>query len=157
MAPVLIMATNRGITRIRGTNYQSPHGIPIDLLDRLLIISTAAYDESEIRQILKIRCEEEDVEMSDDALTVLTKIGKETSLRYSIQLITTANLVCKKRKGVEVSIDDIKRVYKLFLDESRSSEFLKEYEQNFLFSEISKFVEGWAIQQEAREVHLNLF
>lgn len=137
MAPVLIMATNRGITRIRGTNYQSPHGIPIDLLDRLLIISTAAYEESEIRQILKIRCEEEDVEMSDDALTVLTKIGKETSLRYSIQLITTANLVCKKRKGVEVSIDDIKRVYKLFLDESRSSEFLKEYEQNFLFSEIT--------------------
>lgn len=137
MAPVLIMATNRGITRIRGTNYQSPHGIPIDLLDRLLIISTTPYEENEIRQILKIRCEEEDVEMSDDALTVLTKIGKETSLRYSIQLITTADLACKKRKGAEVSIDDIKRVYKLFLDESRSSEFLKEYEQNFLFSEIS--------------------
>lgn len=137
MAPVLIMATNRGITRIRGTNYQSPHGIPIDLLDRLLIISTTPYEESEIRQILKIRCEEEDVEMSDDALTVLTKIGKETSLRYSIQLITTAHLVCKKRKGGEVNIDDIKRVYKIFLDESRSSEFLKEYEQNFLFSEIT--------------------
>lgn len=136
MAPVLIMATNRGITRIRGTNYQSPHGIPIDLLDRLLIISTVPYEEHEIKQILKIRCEEEDVEMSDDALTILTKIGKETSLRYSIQLITTANLACKKRKGTEVSIDDIKRVYTLFLDESRSSEFLKDYEQNFLFNEI---------------------
>lgn len=147
MAPVLIMATNRGITRIRGTNYQSPHGIPIDLLDRLLIISTIPYDESEIRQILKIRCEEEDVEMSDDALTVLTKIGKETSLRYSIQLITTANLVCKKRKGNEVNIDDIKRVYKLFLDESRSSEFLKEYEQNFLFSEITEFKKKTTIVQ----------
>lgn len=137
MAPVLIMATNRGITRIRGTNYQSPHGIPIDLLDRLLIVTTTPYDEVEIKQILKIRCEEEDVEMSEDALAVLTKIGKETSLRYAIQLITTANLACKKRKGTEVSIDDIKRVYTLFLDESRSSEFLKEYEQNFLFSEIA--------------------
>jgi len=137
MAPVLIMATNRGITRIRGTNYQSPHGIPIDLLDRLLIVATTPYDEAEIRQILKIRCEEEDVEMADDALTVLTKIGKETSLRYAIQLITTANLACKKRKGTEVNIDDIKRVYTLFLDESRSSEFLKEYEQTFLFSEIT--------------------
>lgn len=41
------------------------------------------------------------------------------------------------KKGTEVSIDDIKRAYTLFLDESRSSEFLKEYEQNFLFSEIS--------------------
>lgn len=44
------------------------------------------------------RCEEEDVEMTDDAMTVLTRIGMETSLRYSIQLITTANLVARKRK-----------------------------------------------------------
>ena len=34
MAPVVVMATNRGITRIRGTNYRGPHGMPIDLLDR---------------------------------------------------------------------------------------------------------------------------
>merc|ERR1712193_339790 len=74
MAPIVIMATNRGITKIRGTNYKSPHGIPIDLLDRLLIISTTPYEEKEIKQILKIRCEEEDVEISDDALTVLTRI-----------------------------------------------------------------------------------
>jgi DNA helicase TIP49 (TBP-interacting protein) len=40
--------------------------------------------------------------MSDDALTVLTRIALETSLRYAIQLITTASLVCRKRKGTEV-------------------------------------------------------
>uniref|UniRef100_A0A8D3EBT2 RuvB-like helicase n=1 Tax=Scophthalmus maximus TaxID=52904 RepID=A0A8D3EBT2_SCOMX len=55
LSPVVIMATNRGITRIRGTNYQSPHGIPIDLLDRLLIIVASPYTEKETRQILKIR------------------------------------------------------------------------------------------------------
>ena len=43
MAPVLVVATNRGITKIRGTNYKSPHGIPIDLLDRLLIVTTSPY------------------------------------------------------------------------------------------------------------------
>merc|ERR1712179_832997 len=48
MAPIVIMASNKGITKIRGTNYQSPHGIPIDLLDRLLIISTQPYEEKEI-------------------------------------------------------------------------------------------------------------
>ncbi|XP_035671968.1 ruvB-like 2 [Branchiostoma floridae] len=138
MAPILIMATNRGITRIRGTNYKSPHGIPIDLLDRLLIVSTSPYSEKEIRQILTIRCEEEDVEMSDDATTILTKIGMETSLRYSIQLITAANLVCRKRKGTEVSVDDIKRVYSLFLDELRSTQFLKEYQQEFMFNEMTE-------------------
>ena len=44
------------------------------------------------------RCEEEDVEMNEDALAVLTRIATETSLRYAIQLITAANLVCRKRK-----------------------------------------------------------
>ncbi len=64
LAPILVVATNRGITRIRGTAYRSPHGIPIDLLDRLLIISTQPYSEPELRTILDIRCEEEDVEMA---------------------------------------------------------------------------------------------
>ena len=82
MAPVVIMATNRGITRIRGTNYTAPHGIPIDLLDRMIIIPTSAYKEKELEQILKIRCEEEDCEMSSDALKVLTKIAHEASLRW---------------------------------------------------------------------------
>jgi RuvB-like protein 2 len=35
----------KGITKIRGTNYKSPHGIPIDLLDRSLIITTVPYNE----------------------------------------------------------------------------------------------------------------
>lgn len=136
MAPILIMATNRGITKIRGTKFSSPHGVPLDLLDRLLIISTVPYNEKEMKQILTIRCEEEDVEISDDAVTVLTKIGMETSLRYSIQLITAANLVSRKRKGTEVTVDDIKRVYSLFLDESRSTQFLKEYQQEFMFNDM---------------------
>merc|ERR1711988_1486121 len=136
LAPVLVTATNRGITRIRGTNYKSPHGIPIDLLDRLLIISTSPYTEKEIKQILHIRCEEEDVEMTDDALTLLTKIGVETSLRYAIHLIIAAALACAKRKGVEVDVDDIKKVYGLFVDVKRSTQFLLEYQNEFMFSEI---------------------
>merc|ERR1712167_435775 len=52
MAPVLVVATNRGITKIRGTNYRSPHGIPIDRLDRLLIVTTSPYSERELRLIL---------------------------------------------------------------------------------------------------------
>lgn len=44
------------------------------------------------------RCEEEDVEMTEDAVAILTRIGMETSLRYAIQLITAASLTCRKRK-----------------------------------------------------------
>merc|ERR1719443_2837143 len=54
-APIVMMATNRGITTIRGTDYKSPHGIPLDLLDRMLIISTQPYSESETRRIIDIR------------------------------------------------------------------------------------------------------
>lgn len=46
---------NRGITKIRGTDYRSPHGIPIDMLDRMLIITTEPYTERDIREILDIR------------------------------------------------------------------------------------------------------
>jgi len=134
MAPVVVMATNRGITKIRGTQYTSPHGMPLDLLDRTIIIPTTQYEEKELRQILKIRCEEEDTEISEDALTVLTKVGGETSLRYAIQLICVASLVCKKRKGTEVSVEDVKRDYTLFLDEQRSCDFLKEYQDDFMFN-----------------------
>ncbi|CAF0824843.1 unnamed protein product [Adineta steineri] len=148
MAPILIMATNRGITKIRGTNQQSPHGIPIDLLDRLLIITTKPYEIDEIKQILKIRCEEEDVEMSDDALNVLTKIGKETSLRYSIQLITLSSIICRNRKAGEVTVDDVKRVYEVFLDEARSSDNLREYEQYFMFNDLTSEQPGTEASME---------
>lgn len=135
MAPVVIMASNRGITNIRGTKYKSPHGIPVDLLDRMLIISTNPYEEKEVKQILNIRCQEEDVEMTDDAKDVLTRIGMETSLRYAIHIITAANLVAKKRKAPAVDVQDIKRVYSLFLDQKRSVQYLKDYQDQYMFNE----------------------
>jgi len=135
MAPVVVMATNRGITRIRGTHYKSPHGIPIDLLDRMIIIPTTPYADKELAQIIRIRAEEEDCEISDDGVSVLTRIAKESSLRYAIQLITVSNLVTQKRKGTEITVADIKRAYSLFFDETRSVQFLSEYQKDFMFNE----------------------
>lgn len=137
LAPILILATNRGITTIRGTSYPSPHGIPIDLLDRLLIVPTTVYSPKELNQILKIRCLEEDVEMCDEAMDLLTKIGAETSLRYAIHIISIANLVCHKRKGTEVSAADVTKVYTLFVDVNRSTETLHQYQSAYLFHEVA--------------------
>jgi len=138
LSPVLITATNRGIAKIRGTQYKSPHGLPLDLLDRLMIISTTPYSEDEMRKILTIRCEEEDVEMEDDALDLLTRIAMEASMRYAIQMITTSSLVASKRKGSAVEIQDIKRVYGLFVDLKRSTQFLMEYQKDFMFNELAE-------------------
>ena len=134
-SPVVVMATNRGITDIRGTNFRSPHGLPLDLLDRLLIITTDNYSEDEIKHILDIRCQEEDVEMNEEAKELLTKIGSTTSLRYAIHLITTSALVAQKRKSTEVELDDIGTVYSLFIDIERSKQYLTEHEQEFMFTE----------------------
>lgn len=136
-APIVVMATNRGITDIRGTNFKSPHGLPLDLLDRLLIITTDNYNEEEIKLILDIRCQEEDVEMNDEAKELLTKIGISTSLRYAIHLITASSLVAQKRKAAEVEMEDIGTVYSLFIDIERSKQYLQEHEQEFMFTEKS--------------------
>ena len=135
LSPVLVVATNRGITKIRGTNYRSPHGVPIDLLDRLLIIQTKPYTEKEMKLIVNIRCEEEDVNMSEDAKDLLTKIGSETSLRYAIQLISASALVANKRKSTKVETDDVSKSYNLFIDVKRSTKFMMEYSSQYVYNE----------------------
>jgi RuvB-like protein 2 len=138
LAPVLVMATNRGISRIRGTDVKSAHGIPIDLLDRMCIIMTEGYSHDDLKEILQIRCQEEDVEMADDALAVLTALGVKSSLRYVLQLITTANLLAQKRTtNRAVTVVDVRKAYKLFLDKRRSVDILKEHEREFMFGEVA--------------------
>jgi RuvB-like protein 2 len=152
MAPVLVIATNRGISKIRGTEYKSPHGIPLDLLDRLMIVSTEPYSHDEIRSILAVRCEEEDVEMTEDALELLARIGMETSLRYAIHMIVTASLSAEKRKSAKVEIDDIKRVYRLFVDVKRSTQYLMEYSKEFMFNELDDNAAYYGVDNDGDEV-----
>ena len=90
LAPIVILATNRGICTIRGTDMKSAHGVPVDLLDRLLIIKTSPYNLKEIVQILAIRCATENIDIEEDALAHLATIGTTTSLRFVVQLITPA-------------------------------------------------------------------
>ncbi len=101
-----------------------------------MIIMTTPHNEKELKAILQIRCEEEDVEMSPEALEVLTKIAKETSLRYAMHMIMTSSLVAKQRRGAEVEPSDIRKVFSLFSDLRRSTEYLLEFNKQFMFNEI---------------------
>jgi RuvB-like protein 2 len=140
-APIVILATNRGITKIRGTDYKSPHGLPIDLLDRLIIIHTQPYEEEEIAEILNIRCEEEDVEMEEEAKELLVDIAKETSLRYAIQLIMTSFIVARKKKRNEVLVEDLRKVYSMFSDVKRSQAYLDEQADLYMYHEVAPRME----------------
>lgn len=132
LAPIVIMASNRGNTKIRGTTYRSPHGLPLDFLDRVVIVSTHAYNSEEIRQILAIRAQEEDVDVTPNALALLAKIGEETGLRYASNLITTSTLLSQKRRAKGVDVEDVQRSYKLFYDPGRSVKFVTEFEKRFI-------------------------
>jgi len=132
LAPIAIMASNRGNSRIRGTNYRSPHGLPLDFLDRVVIVSTHAYAKEEIQQILSIRAQEEEVDISPDALALLTKIGQETGIRYASNLLTVSQLISAKKRAKQVEMEDIQRSFQLFYDQDRSVKFVKEFEKRLI-------------------------
>ncbi|KAI6792259.1 RuvB-like helicase [Hortaea werneckii] len=132
LAPIVIMASNRGTATIRGTSYRSPHGLPLDFLDRVVIISTQPYGEEDIREILTIRAQEEEIDLTPNAVALLTKFGAEAGLRYASNLITTSNLLAQKRKAKEVDAQDVQRSYQLFYDPTRSAKFVSEFEKRFI-------------------------
>jgi TBP-interacting protein len=131
-SPIIIMATNRGVTKIRGTDIESPHGIPLDLLDRLLIIPVRPYTPEENREIILIRADEEDVKLSKDAIDLLVKIASEKSLRYALQLMHPAKIIAERKGREEVTAEDIEEVSKLFIDVSQSVEFARKWESKLV-------------------------
>lgn len=82
-----------------------------------------------------IRCEEEDVKITEDAIRVLTAMAGSTTLRYAFQLISCANLLARRRKATEVDSGDVRRCYAYFLDEKRSTQWLKQQQGNLMFDE----------------------
>jgi len=69
---------------VRGTDIISPHGIPLDLLDRLMIIRPLPYSLQEIMQILSIRANVESISIDEQALQHLGQLGTKSSLRNSV-------------------------------------------------------------------------
>lgn len=125
-APIVIMASNRGTSKVNGTETFSPHGIPFDMLQRLLIIPTGLYSREELEQILNIRLTEEDVQFDDQALDFLVVLAEEISLRYAMQLIALSSSISRRRKEEVVSLESVQRASNLFLDPVRSINYLKE-------------------------------
>ncbi len=132
LAPVVIFATNRGISTVRGTDISAPHGLPVDLLDRLLVIRTFLYSESEIKTILQIRANAEGALIGDRALDVLAQIGAATSLRYVVQLIAPAKVIAESNGRDTVEKDDIRDVAELFMDAKASARRLAQDNSKYL-------------------------
>ncbi len=132
LVPIIILATNRGVTKIRGTDVPSPMGFPLDLIDRSVIIGTFEYDPESIREIIRIRAIEEKVELEEDALERLTEVGSKTSLRYSVQLLSLASQNARAMGHEKIEMEDIGRVESLFMDVGEATSHLKKYEDKML-------------------------
>lgn len=132
MAPIIILATNRGFSKIRGTDVVSPHGIPVDLLDRLLIITTDPYTPEEMREIIKIRMKEEGVKLTDKALDKLVEIATKNSLRYAIMLLAPIKEVAEIKNKAIADVEEVEEVAEHFSDYRISSLHVKEYEKLYV-------------------------
>lgn len=134
LAPVVIFATNRGTCRIRGTDIRAPHGVPTDLLDRLLIVRTAPYSTDDIMRIVDIRAQVEGVEIHDDALQLLGEIGGRTSLRFVTQLLSPSLIVAQTQGARDVIHKvDVEMVDALFKDAKASAQILQEKADEFIY------------------------
>jgi len=128
LSPIVIFATNRGVCTIRGTDVVSPHGIPVDLLDRMLIIRTMPYSLEEMVQILSIRAATESVEFEDAALTALGEVGSRTSLRFAVQMLTPCRILSEVAGRASIHEDDVREVDALFFDAKASARLLAKSE-----------------------------
>ena len=133
LSPIIVFATNRGICTIRGTDgIAAPHGIPIDLLDRLVIIKTSPYSIVEIMQIIDIRAKVESLVLDTEALGALGEIGKSTSLRYVMQLLTPASIMARMAGRESIALEDIEQVDGLFFDAKSSARLLIEQADKYI-------------------------
>ncbi|HDI12694.1 MAG TPA: RuvB-like helicase [Hadesarchaea archaeon] len=132
LSPIIIFATNRGLTSVRGTDIKAPHGMPIDLLDRLLIIATRPYTRDEILEILKIRAKAEKTSLTPEALNFLADVGEQTSLRYAVQLLAPSSEVASRDGSKKVAKKHVETAKRLFIDVRRSVEYLRRFEEKML-------------------------
>ncbi|XP_026729424.1 ruvB-like helicase 1 [Trichoplusia ni] len=133
IAPIVIFATNRGKCLIRGTeDIISPHGIPLDLLDRLLIIRTLPYNKAELLQILKLRAATEGIAIEDEALAALSEVGANSTLRYAAQLLSPAWLAARAGGAARIAPPHVSAVHALFLDAKSSARILTQHSDKYM-------------------------
>lgn len=132
LAPIVVFATNRGRCAVKGTDVVSPHGVPMDLLDRVVIIKTLPYSLVEIVDILRIRATVEGLNLPEEALVFLGDIGFKSSLRYAIQLLTPAGILARINGHTDITKEDIEETSLLFIDAKTSAKRLADNKDSYL-------------------------
>lgn len=96
VSPIVVLATNRGVCTVKGTDILSPHGIPGDLIDRLLIVPTLPYT---IEEIMKVRVGEYIMSSLGEARLIVPFGIKYSNDRLSIVTFYSGCLVESRYRG----------------------------------------------------------
>ena len=122
ISPIVILASNRGKCTIRGTeDIIAAHGVPPDLLARLLIIPTNPYNPEEVKTIARLRARTEGLLITEPALEKISDHGVNVSLRYALQLLTPASILARVNGRKEIDVVDVAECEELFIDARRSA------------------------------------
>ena len=135
ISPVVILASNRGLCPVRGAADALPpsaHGIPPDLLARLLIVPTHPYTAPEINTIVRTRARTEGLAVDEPALRKVGELGVKVSLRYALQLLSPASVLARVGGRESVGVSDVEECEGLFLDAGRSARMLRDGEKGFV-------------------------
>uniref|UniRef100_A0A0K0E0B0 RuvB-like helicase n=1 Tax=Strongyloides stercoralis TaxID=6248 RepID=A0A0K0E0B0_STRER len=121
-SPLVVLATNRGRTKMTDSNDPGFHGLPKDLLDRLVIIQTTNYSPEEVTKIVSIRATSEGITLDKSALQEISRISLKTSLRYVLGLLSPSQIVAQLSGRENVTGDDVLQASELLLDYKRSAD-----------------------------------
>nr|UXY88469.1 RuvB-like protein 2 [Cryptomonas curvata] len=138
ISPSIILSTGNSDLKIHDVNYISSHGIPTDFLDRFLIIQTNPYSYNEIKKILFIKANEETLLIDAEAYELLTKIGIECGIRYSIYILSIIILV-SDNKSKTINTIEIKKSFLMFIDTKRFIRYSKKLKKKNIFCPNQKF------------------
>ncbi|PIO25059.1 hypothetical protein AB205_0000590 [Aquarana catesbeiana] len=83
-------------------------------------------------QIIKIRAQTEGINISEEALNHLGEIGTKTTLRYSVQLLTPANLLAKINGKDSIEKEHVEEISELFYDAKSSAKILAEQQEKYM-------------------------
>jgi RuvB-like protein 1 (pontin 52) len=82
--------------------------------------------------ILSIRASIEGINLEEEALAELGKIGAKTSLRYVVQLLSPSKILAESQGKSKITKDDITETNSLFFDAKSSAKLLQEQSSKYI-------------------------
>lgn len=82
--------------------------------------------------ILSIRAMTENIELEEEALAELGKIGAKTSLRYVVQLLTPSKILAESQGKTKVEKSEVLEINSLFYDAKSSAKLLQEQSNKYI-------------------------